>query len=473
MDVRPKHRPGGTSSESKRTIETVLDLPVELLLQIFSYLDVKSLGRLGLVSRRLRLLSRDDVSWSRLLQHSPALPVLCPAPSDAFPPPTGYDLARVSNNWQTGTFEAQRVVSFRGKEIPRLRTGGSQRQDLYSSRGRVVEKRPLGPKRRRDTEIVFQGFVDDVADFVVDTGRDRLIAGCRDGSVGSWPLEDEAGDFSRTERYDVKWKGKKTTKSVAKRFANRIVKNAHDGDVHAVAARDDVVWTGSRDTFVKVWRFRDSSSGHRDGESGDDATLLTAVPTGDRVWSLACAPEGAAFASGTAGVNGIPALRLWSAEGGRFLGALGDPTHARNGAGILHLHFETPHSLVSAGYDTCLRVWDLRSWSRALELEDPHDDAVYCACSDERSPLIVTGTARHAVVNVWDRRKAKAPLRMIYVNHINQVSSSSPVYSLAVDWNRLYAAYDLGISSLDFGIYRGVRQFVKGSYSYSHRDEAG
>ena len=33
----------------------------------------------------------------------------------------------------------------------------------------------------------------------------------------------------------------------------------------------------------------------------------------------------------------------------------------RHGAGILHMQYESPDTLLSAGYDTFVRMWDLRT----------------------------------------------------------------------------------------------------------------
>lgn len=451
--------------------EHLFDLPLELLLQIFSFIDVKTLGRLGRTCRQLRGLCRDDVLWNRILDDDGgAIRLRCPHPiSFRRISPPSFHVARVSSNWSDGISDERRLVSFRFKEMPRLRIQDSalpKDQSLFFSRGRTIEKRARRKNGGVDAEVemLFKGLDDDVADFVVAT--DRVFGVGRNGSFATWPLEDPDSQYTRMERLTEggKWKGKSKTKYVASRYTNFQLKNAHHGDIHAVAEHVGVFITGSRDCFVKLWKLNDLENREESG-----ATNLRSIPVYDRVWSLACSPDGAILASGTAGLGGVPALRLWTVEGGQALGALADAESARNGAGILHLHFETPHLLLSAGYDTFLRLWDLRMRSSALRLEDPHDNAVYSAWSDDRSPIIITGTARHSVVNIWDRRKIKAPVRMMFANQ-SKGNASSPVYSMAVEWDRLYVANDQGISVFEYGIYRRDRRtaHVQSGYTFTN-----
>jgi len=478
MDVRAKERPRRGNKKRK---ETLLTLPPELSLLILSFLDIKTLGRVAQICRRLRKLARDDVLWSHHLEKS--FHVLCTSPSvsncttSTREAHANYDVARISHNWINGTYDGRLVVTFRQKEIPRLRVAESKLDDcqknrnakdsklIFSSRDRVIETRQQSNNAR--VEVVFRGLETDVVDFLV--GDTRVIGVSRDGTLVSWKLNDKEETFTREERYGGdgrKWKGKKKTKTVPTRYPELILENAHESDIHAVVGSDDFCITGSRDALVKMWSLGNEEV--RNHEHG--AQLVTAIPMGDRVWSLGFSPETSLLAVGTAGHNDVPPLILWDVETAQFVGVLGNDGDTGNtpiGAGTLHLHFETPQSLISAGYDTCLRVWDLRTRQSALELEDPNDNTVYCACSDPSSPLIAAGTARHAVVNVWDRRNAKMPLRMIYSNLCeSKIIGSSPVYSLAMDWDRLYASHDTGISLLDFGKYRAVGEEVRGSFAY-------
>ena len=55
-------------------------------------------------------------------------------------------------------------------------------------------------------------------------------------------------------------------------------------------------------------------------------------------------------------------------------------------------------------YDTVTRLWDTRCGSAVVkEWEEPHDEAVYALATDAVN-TVVTGTARHGRIRVWDIR---------------------------------------------------------------------
>ena len=85
-----------------------------------------------------------------------------------------------------------------------------------------------------------------------------------------------------------------------------------------------------------------------------------------------------------------------------------------------------------------------------LSWEDPYDSTVYCVQWDENHALL-SGTARHGVVHLWDMRKA-ASVQMFYVGQRRNVANS-PVYSLAYSQGVTYAALDDGVYALDFSTF--------------------
>lgn len=84
----------------------------------------------------------------------------------------------------------------------------------------------------------------------------------------------------------------------------------------------------------------------------------------------------------------------------------------------------------------CL-FFDCRCW------EEPHDESVYCLATD-RVNCLVTGTARHGRVRVWDMRAATS----LYSRHAAAArrGQSSPVYSLALDAANMYVALDQSLN---------------------------
>ena len=83
----------------------------------------------------------------------------------------------------------------------------------------------------------------------------------------------------------------------------------------------------------------------------------------------------------------------------------------------------------------------MRSW------EEPHDESVYCLATD-RVNCLVTGTARHGRVRVWDMRSSSA----LYMRHAAPArrGQSSPVYSIAMDSANMYVALDQSLNHWGF-----------------------
>ncbi|KAI3362649.1 hypothetical protein L3Q82_001629 [Scortum barcoo] len=78
----------------------------------------------------------------------------------------------------------------------------------------------------------------------------------------------------------------------------------------------------------------------------------------------------------------------------------------RRGAGVLDMVFESPFQLFTCGYDTFIRLWDLRLSPRksVMEWEEPHDSALYCIQTDGNH-MIASGSSYYGVVRLWDKRK--------------------------------------------------------------------
>ncbi|KAG8233895.1 hypothetical protein J437_LFUL005223 [Ladona fulva] len=116
----------------------------------------------------------------------------------------------------------------------------------------------------------------------------------------------------------------------------------------------------------------------------------------------------------------------------------------RNGAGVLDVHWETPQILLSCGYDTAIRLWDLRIGQCMCVWEDPHDSAVYSLASDCHN-TILSGLSQHGRLQLWDKRKKDS-----VQTYFAKTRRSSPVYSVAFDPVHLFAALDQSLSVLDF-----------------------
>ncbi|XP_077933328.1 F-box/WD repeat-containing protein 4 isoform X5 [Halichoerus grypus] len=144
--------------------------------------------------------------------------------------------------------------------------------------------------------------------------------------------------------------------------------------------------------------------------------LMASIPVKERVkvsqnWRLGRCREGillkwrcSSFVTGTACCGHFSPLRIWDLNSGQLMMHLGSDFPP--GAGVLDVMYESPSTLLSCGYDTYVRYWDLRASVRkcVMEWEEPHDSTLYCLQTDGNH-LLATGSSYYGVVRLWDRRQ--------------------------------------------------------------------
>ncbi|XP_040354991.1 F-box/WD repeat-containing protein 4 isoform X2 [Ixodes scapularis] len=278
-----------------------------------------------------------------------------------------------------------------------------ERDALWYSRGSAILRlvRLADGSVAEQPSLTLRGHSDDVGRFVCKGGL--VVSGGNDGSLCIWTAAQGA-------LLHCRWRC--SSKAIS-----------------CVDYTQNVVVTGSRDRTVKVWTLKSHVS-----------SLGYSIPMWDRVCSVALSE--CLLITGSAGCNGIAPLQAYDLSTGTRVAVLG--TDHRNGAGVLHVCTETPSELLSCGYDTFVRLWDLRCPRKCVcAWEDPHDSAVYCVASDH-NVTVLSGTNRYGVVRLWDRRRTR-PVKMYYVGRGN-----SPVYSLAFDPCYMYVALDRSLNLLSF-----------------------
>lgn len=216
--------------------------------------------------------------------------------------------------------------------------------------------------------------------------------------------------------------------------------------------------TGSKDLHAKIWKLNyegfegdQNSIGTDDDDDpnnshGYSCSLLfsQSIFIGDRVLSVSCSEDRGWAAIGSAGCTTKRPIWLYDLMDNRLICSLND--EHRHGAGVLGIQWEDYNTLLSCGYDTLIRLWDLRcpGGKCSLKWEDPHDSAIYCLATDHWVTML-SGTCRYGVVRLWDKRKAKQCVQMYYGRCEN-----SPVYSLDFDPCYLYIALDKSINVMNF-----------------------
>ncbi|XP_029466076.1 F-box/WD repeat-containing protein 4 [Rhinatrema bivittatum] len=380
-----------------------LALPEDILLVIFSYLDSQALGRLGQVCRKLYHFTGRDAVWRRIARGC-INSGFTQQGTDIVSGISVKERVKVSQNWRKGRCKRETLLKWKCNLMPWIQLDGDR---LYISQARDIRAYQLRPNNNslhRQPVAVFSAHQDDVCRFVLT--NTHIISGGGDGKIGLHKIHS----------------------SISLQFS------AHDQDVNCIDCQGGVIVSGSRDRTAKVW----SLSFGRLGQ------CLHTIQTDDRVWSIAISPLLSSFVTGTACCRHVSPLRIWNLESGQLMTCLGTDFH--RGAGVLDVFYETPFTLLSCGYDTYIRYWDLRASTRkcVMEWEEPHDSALYCMQSDGNY-MIASGSSYYGVVRLWDKR-----MKNCLQFYSLPSPSSSPVYCLRFSTKCLYAALASALHVLDF-----------------------
>ncbi|XP_072033958.1 F-box/WD repeat-containing protein 4-like [Amphiura filiformis] len=386
---------------------SLLDLPDELLYEIFSYLTIVDLGRISQVCWLLRQLSGHDAVWRRIskrlinIHDEPRARVTLGSREWYFGVPL-KERCRVSLNWVHGQCQDVNLKTFSTHLLPWLQLDDT---NLYISQGEMIKRYQIlstnGDLAKRSKVNLF-GHQDDVCRFVIH--GDQVVAGGRDCSVLVWNKD-----------------------------TGQLLQNLQGCTDEAICVdmTRDVVIAGARNGFINMWN---KTSGQ----------CKVSLPVGDRVWSLQVSPWQSCFASGSSSCYDLQPLKLWDIQSGELTETLG--RNYRKGAGILDIQWETPYTLLACGYDAYIRLWDTRASVHApvMKLEEPDDYTMYCMQTDKKH-LIASGSSLWGVVRLWDKRMTHT-MQSFFVGH----NCNSPIYSLQFNSTHLYAALCNSLRVLNF-----------------------
>ncbi|XP_075865938.1 F-box/WD repeat-containing protein 4 isoform X1 [Microcebus murinus] len=379
-------------------------LPEELLLLICSYLDMRALGRLAQVCRWLRRFTSCDLLWRRIARAS-LNSGFTRLGTDLMTSVPVKDRVKVSQNWRLGRCREGILLKWRCRQMPWMQL---EDDSLYISQANFIlayQFRPDGASLNRRPLGVFAGHDEDVCHFVL--ANSHIISAGGDGKIGVHKIH---------STFTVKY-------------------SAHEQEVNCVDCKGGIIVSGSRDRTAKVWPLA----------SGRLGQCLHTIQTEDRVWSIAISPLLSSFVTGTACCGHFSPLRIWDLNSGQLVTHLGSDFPP--GAGVLDVMYESPFTLLSCGYDTYVRYWDLRTSVRkcVMEWEEPHDSTLYCLQTDGNH-LLATGSSYYGVVRLWDRRQRAC----LHAFPLTSTPLSSPVYCLRLTTKHLYAALSYNLHVLDF-----------------------
>ncbi|XP_020928373.1 F-box/WD repeat-containing protein 4 isoform X1 [Sus scrofa] len=409
----------------------LLRLPEELLLLICSYLDMQALGRLAQVCRWLRRFTSCDLLWRRIARAS-LNSGFTRLGTDLMASVPVKERVKVSQNWRLGRCREGILLKWRCSQMPWMQLEGDS---LYISQANFIlayQFRPDGASLNRRPLGVFAGHDEDVCHFVL--ANSHIISAGGDGKIGVHKIH---------STFTVKY-------------------SAHEQEVNCVDCKGGIIVSGSRDRTAKATQLVHLSNPfpnprQRQREpllscfqvwplaSGRLGQCLHTIQTEDRVWSIAISPLLSSFVTGTACCGHFSPLRIWDLNSGQLMTHLGSDFPP--GAGVLDVMYESPSTLLSCGYDTYVRYWDLRTSVRkcVMEWEEPHDSTLYCLQTDGNH-LLATGSSYYGVVRLWDRRQRAC----LHAFPLTSTPLSSPVYCLRFTTKHLYAALSYNLHVLDF-----------------------
>jgi F-box/WD-40 domain protein 4 len=119
------------------------------------------------------------------------------------------------------------------------------------------------------------------------------------------------------------------------------------------------------------------------------------------------------------------------------------PSHA-----IYHILWKDEHCILTANFDTSLRIFDTRANKDMGIWFDAYDGSVYCLDYDGEY-AVLCGMKYNFRVNLYDLRMPKKCVQMYFPS--KKHTPYSPVYSIASDASQLFIVtdHDLRVHNFD------------------------
>ncbi|KAK6510339.1 hypothetical protein TWF506_009455 [Arthrobotrys conoides] len=355
---------GGSRSNSIVGIDIMTVFPTEIVAQILSYLDHRSLLSCELVSRY----------W--------------------------YSVALSSHIWRY-TFEA---------EYGKLKAGISYNRDWKS----MFEVKSSLNKRWLKGQVnptYLNGHSDSV--YCVQFDQEKIITGSRDRTIRVWDIATGQCLKIIGASHDPR-PGSSTV-------------GYHKGSVLCLQFDDQILVTGSSDHTCIVYSLPEfepflTLPGHRMGVLDvcfDESHIVScSKDTSICVWERSTGlllnrlrghegPVNAVQLRGSivASASGDANIKLWDVENGNCLRTLSGHTR---GLACIQLS-EDCRTVVSGGNDQSIRVWDVDSGHLRYEIRDAHKSLVRSLYLDSHNERIISGSYDQSV-RVWDLKEGKSLL---------------------------------------------------------------
>ncbi|MBN3271225.1 FBXW4 protein, partial [Polyodon spathula] len=482
-------------------------LPDDILYLVLSYLDCRALNSLAQVCKKMYNFTSRDVVWKKIAKECINSGITQQG-RDIFPKIPLKDRVKISQNWRRGHCRKEAVLKWKNNLLPWIQLDSDVMYLSQAADIRAYQLRPDSGGLQRKPVAVYSGHWEDVCRFIVT--ESHLISAGVDGKIilhqkqGSFSMEYSAHN---QEVNCIDSKGGVIVSGSRDRTARvwSLSSNRLGECLHTIPTLDRV-WSlaisPSQRIFcgnlISLMAFKVHCCCNKFLSSFVTGTACCGHVAPLRIWDMernrggqgqplcpfhegciltaerleftsqlvpgrqSISPQ--VFTSKLFDIRGCDTSDSLNQFTGKrrpcqtsqhpyimfphkccqLLTCLG--TDFLRGAGVLDIVYESPSTLLSCGYDTYIRYWDVRASTRkcVMEWEEPHDSALYCIQSDSNH-MIASGSSYYGVVRLWDKRQTRC-LQTFSLSS----PTSSPVYCLRFNSTHLYAALASALYALDF-----------------------
>ncbi|KAK4882803.1 hypothetical protein RN001_006122 [Aquatica leii] len=399
------------------------ELSTEILIKIFEYCSIPDLCRLEQTCKRFNEIIKKTTTLGNtdpLLCTNQILKSMRNRSCQLLSLKEKY---RISGNWRDGLYKENVIIREGRTHIPHFIL---TKENMWYSKGNKIFIYKRNNKNYIDTknnvQVIRAAKKSEICYFQVK--KNCLISGHWDGSIYIWRSTSD----------------------------NLFIANAHTSDLHTIDIKDDIFVSGCKDGNIKLW--------HLKSKLELPYIPYQSVCIGDRIWSSSFSEKFDILAIGTAGYNRIAPVHVLDLNRFTVISQFGN--NFAKGSGVLNLKWETPHLLLSCGYDKYIRCWDTRLGKCVQAWLDPFYSTVFCFDTDNLCTL-VTGAQSHGRVVLWDKRSPRY-VQTYFMETCKRLLRSSPIYRLSFDACLLFTATDYNLHVLDFSVTEGVPR----DYSMHH-----
>ncbi|KAJ5071569.1 f-box and wd repeat domain-containing 7 [Anaeramoeba ignava] len=379
---------------NQETMGNFSQLPEELIIYIFQFLDDQNLIKLSSVSRTFNEISNDPYVWKLLFKsHNPHLENV-PVPPPSLRSWKKYYIFRTI--WKQKWFKQKYRQPANIRYQPGVNGAKFTGIDQYATCNWDGTVKLWEISKKRKVLTLPTPHTGPIWSLDVNKQRTQLVSGGKDQEIHLYNLPSHK-KFQQLYDQTQKRSAKINLDHINNHINNHnneaneeerkdefnlvpVVFKGHHGPVACMKLDEEKIISGSYDTDVRIW---------------DITTHKTKgiIHHSDSIWALDYV--GDRLITGSRDT----ALRWWNIQTEKEVDLL--VGHERP---ISTLQYDGD-IIISGGYDNTCRVWDLRSSKRCIDVLRGHQSTVSYLQFD--SDVLVTSSF-DSTIKVWDRRKLSA-----------------------------------------------------------------